>query len=245
MNPTLSRQMWLGLGRPNSGRSSTWPLDWAVPGVTAPTILFQFKGAPDQAAMVTNLGSGAPNYNGVPQAPATLPLSDVDRGAIFRGAVAGFTAFDGIATGYPLTANGTYYYYYGNQRLVSDYDGTSTVLQRTGCHYIPRTYLAHYFSTPRIVIGSGSSTYIGAWQAKGSIGLSRGKAYTNGAVVNGAMNTSWLANSVMFGGTYLYSNWDGGNCLCCDVPLFAWWSTIISDAEMAAWEAAVIERLEL
>ena len=224
--------------------SSTWPLDWTVPGVTAPTILFQFKGAPDQASMLTNLGSGAPSYNGVALAPASLPASDVDRGAVFRGAI-DFNTGDGIATNYPLVGTGSYYYV-KNQRLVSDYNGTVTTSQRTGYPNNPRVYLSHYFVTARLIWGSGSSTHIdNSWQAQGSLGLSPGKAYKNGVLVNGALNTSWSSVSVMFGGAVVGSSWTGGNWFCCDVPIFAWWATTISDAAMALWEAAVLERLEL
>lgn len=226
--------------------SSTWPLDWTVSGVTMPTILFQFKGAPDQAAMVTNLGSGAPSYNGYETGTGKLPLCDVDRGAVFRGVNSTYTLQDAIATGYPTVDTGTFYYYYLNQRLVSDRDGTSNKLQRTGYINNPRTYLAHYFSTPQALVGSGSTTYTGTWQAAGSLGLSPGKAYKNGVLVNGALSTVWNSHSVMFGAAYNGSAWlPPGNCFCCDVPIFAWWSTPLSDTEIALWQAAVVERLAL
>jgi len=216
-----------------------------VTDVTLPTILYQFKGAPDQASMITNIGSGAPNYNGIAVAGSSLPLSDTDRGAIFRGANSTNTIWDGIGTAYPATNTGTFYYFYGNQRLVSDYDGTPTPYQRTGIYTALRTYLAHYFVTPRTVFGSGGSAYVDSWYSRGSLGLSPGKAYVNGVLRNGAMSTTWDTQTIMFGGTYLSGSWQGWNYFCCDVPIFAWWASPISDGEMALWETAVLERLEL
>lgn len=228
----------------NGPISGDWVYDWASIGITMPTILFQFKHAPDQASMLTNLGSAAPLYNGYAVSPGLLPASDPVRGAIFRGPKAGFTVGDGIGTGHATTTTGTYFYYVTNQRLVSDYDGTVATTQRTGYHNNPRNYLAHYFSTPRWIWGSGTGTHIdNSWTDSGSLGLSPGKAYRDGSLVNGSLSTTWPSSSVMFGGTFLGTNWNGSNWFCCDVPIFAWWANPISDANMTSWHAGVMNFL--
>lgn len=247
---TLSRGIGYGLGvSPRAGVAPSWPLDWTATGAPLPTILYQCRWSPDQASMVQNIGSGAPAYNGTGSGMAVLPAHDVDRGAVFRGADPGYTVADGWATGYPATNTGTLYYYVRNQRLTAD-RGSGATFQRTGYDASPRSYLSHYFVIARFLWGSGSTTHVdNGWSDAAGLALSPGKAYRDGVLVNGALSTSWLTQPVMFGGLNGGGVWRNpageNNWFCCDVPIFAFWASPISDGQMAAWHAAVVSMLEL
>lgn len=228
---------------------AAWPLDWAVPDVASPTILYQFKGAPTQDAMVTNLGAAGASGDGYAEAPAALPLAGGERGAIFRGPRNQASPGDGIMTGFYTLSTGTFYCHYSNVRLVGDIEALAATSQRSGYTSNPRSYFGpSWAGGTTTVFGSGSAFSQSAFQLSGSIGLSPGVKYLN-ATPTAFGTTTWLNSKVVLGGTLATSSqwWgnSGGNWFCCDVQLFAYWSSTISAAAMSAWDTAVKTRLEL